>query len=198
MGKAMKVRQIWKPSKAQSPNLNDGQSRSIRRLNTRVTHKKNDGSSAIKVERKAEDGTRVLLSGESFHFNIMQKRCRLTFAFLHLFLVPFAPRFQFGIEVAVFSIESVRVEVDTSIDNVGVSVLDNLLDEGHDLRDVLRDPSNSIGFSNPEPLHIFEEFILPIRRERPRNRWIRHRIFILREGRGKKGKFSTVSLRRKR
>jgi hypothetical protein len=59
----------------------------------------------------------------------MEKGCALTFAFLHLFLVAFAPRFQFGIEVAVLAIESVCVEVDASIDDVGVSVLDHLLDE---------------------------------------------------------------------
>jgi len=100
--------------------------------------------------------------GEPFHFNLMEKGCTLTFAFLHLFLVPFAPRFQFGIEVTVFAIESVRVEVDAPVDDVGVSVLDHLLDKGHDLRDVLRDPGNRIRFPNPEPLHIFEEFILPV------------------------------------
>jgi len=86
----------------------------------------------------------------------------LTFAFLHLFLVALAPRFQFGVEVTVFAIESVRVEVDASVDDIGVSVLDHLLHKGHDFRDVLRNPSNRIGFSNPEPLHIFEEFILPV------------------------------------
>ena len=92
----------------------------------------------------------------------MEKRCALTFAFLHLFLITFTPRFQFGVEVVVLAIKRVRVEVDAPIDDVGVSVLDHLLDKGHDLRNVLRDPGNRIGFSNPEPLHILEEFILPI------------------------------------
>jgi len=92
----------------------------------------------------------------------MENGCALTFAFLHLFLIAFAPRFQFGVEVAVSAVESVCVEVDASIDDVGVSVLDHLLDKGHDVRNVLRNPSNRIGFPNPEPLHILEEFILPV------------------------------------
>ena len=103
-----------------------------------------------------------LLSGGSFHFNLMKTGCTLTFALLHLFLVALAPRFQFSVEVAVLAVESVGVEVDAPIDNVGVSVLDHPLDEGHDLRNVLRDPSDRIGFPYPKPLHIFEEFILPV------------------------------------
>jgi hypothetical protein len=122
-----------------------------------------DESSVIKGrQHKAEDGTRVLLSGELFHFNLTENGCTLTFAFLHLFLIALAPRFQLGIEMTVFAIERVRVEVYASLDDVGVSVLDHLLDKGHDLRDVLRDPSNRIGFPNPKSLHVFEELILPV------------------------------------
>ena len=98
----------------------------------------------------------------AFHFDLIENCCELTFAFLHLFLVALAPRFQFGIEVPILAIERVRIEVDTSIDDVGISVLDHLLHKGHDLRNVLRDPSDRIGFPYPEPLHIFEEFILPV------------------------------------
>lgn len=92
----------------------------------------------------------------------MEKGCALTFAFLHLFLIALAPWFQFGVEVTVFAIEGARVEVDAPIDHVRISVLDHFLDKGHDLRDVLRNPSNRIGFPNPEPLHIFEKFVFPV------------------------------------
>ena len=63
-------------------------------------------------------------------------------------------------------LEGLGVEVDGTAILVGKTVLDALLDEGDDLRDVLRHARHRTGTFYSESGHIFEELSLPLSRER--------------------------------
>ena len=56
--------------------------------------------------------------------------------------------------------EGLNVKVDRSIRLISVSICDDLLDVGYDLRHVLRDSGDHCGQLNVESPHVFHELVL--------------------------------------
>ena len=71
-----------------------------------------------------------------------------TFSFLQHTGIPHRLRYKFGVVVIFVSVETGDIEIDGAIGLVGESPLDDLLDEGHVLGDVLRDSGEAVGTEN--------------------------------------------------
>jgi hypothetical protein len=92
-----------------------------------------------------------------------------TFAFLEQLPIAFTPWLQLRVDVTFGSVKCPRVKVYASANFVRVSVLDDALDEGDNLRDVFRHTGDRVWLAHAQAGHVIEELGLPVRRQRSRN-----------------------------